>query len=130
MSQSTQYFAPICIYLIRKGKNASRDDVIKINQNLDNPKLLNVKYLDKDSDKNYSFTDTWDNVAQYLENIFLALPLDEDPFESVQFTLPAYPSLMISVKNLNLDDAFMDTMWDMLKSVVDGWPVSVREEDA
>jgi hypothetical protein len=125
--ESTEtYFAPMLVYLTRSKKNADKDDVIKIRPSSTNERLLNVYYLDKDSKKNYTFDDSWDNIVTYLKRILTVLPVDSDPFTSVQFTLPAYPSIMIHVEDLEYEEAFIDTVFTMMKSVVDGWPVSQR----
>lgn len=120
------YFAPILVYLTRSKKNADKDDLIKITPSSDNERLLTVFYKDKDSNKNYSFDDTWDNVLVYLKRILMVLPFDSDPFYSVQFTLPAYPSVMIRVEDILDDDVFIETVFEMMKSVVNGWPTSTR----
>jgi hypothetical protein len=88
--------------------------------------VLNVYYLDKDSKKNYTFDDSWDNVVAYLKRILAVLPVDSDPFYSVQFTLPAYPSLMVKVEDLPYEEEFLRTTFRMMKSVVNGWPISTR----
>lgn len=126
MDSTQTYFAPIVVHLTRSKQDASQDDVIKIRPSKQNDRLLNVYYNDRESEKNYSFDDTWDNVVTYLERIFAILPYDSDPFYSVQFTLPAYPSVMIRVHDLPDDTEFVDTVFLMMKSVVDGWPVSTR----
>jgi hypothetical protein len=125
--ESTEtYFAPILVYLTRSKKDADKDDLIKIRPSTENERLLNVYYKDKDSNKNYSFDDTWDNVVVYLKRILMVLPFDSDPFNSVQFTLPAYPSVMIRVDDILDSELFIQTVFDMMKSVVNGWPVSQR----
>jgi hypothetical protein len=124
---SDSYFAPILIYLTRPDKTSKSDDIIKIRPSEDNERLLNVLYLDKDSKKNYTFDDSWDNVVLYLQRILTVLPYDSDPFKSVQFTLPAYPSVMIKVEDLEYEEKYLATVFDMMKSVVNGWPVSNRD---
>jgi hypothetical protein len=126
-SDSDSYFAPILVYLTRPDKTSKSDDVIKIRPSENNERLLNVLYLDKDSKKNYTFDDTWDNVVVYLQRILTVLPYDSDPFNAVQFTLPAYPSVMIKVADLEYEEEFLTTVFDMMKSVVNGWPVSNRD---
>lgn len=126
VDSTEMYFAPILVYLTRSKKDSSKDDLIKVSPSTKNERLLTVYYKDKDSDKNYSFDDTWDNVLVYLKRILMVLPFDSDPFYSVQFTLPAYPSVMIHVDDILDDDVLIDTVFEMMKSVVDGWPVSQR----
>jgi len=122
------YFAPIVVYLTRSKTNEDVDDIIKISPSSKNERLLNVYYKDKESKKNYSFEDTWDNVVVYLKRILMVLPFDSDPFHAVQFTLPAYPSVMIQVDDILDDDVFIETVFEMMKSIADGWPVSVRKD--
>jgi len=121
------YFAPIVVYLTRCKEGADSDDVIKIQPSQDKQGLLNVYYKDKESKKNYTFDDTWEKVAVYLRRIFTVLPYDSDPFESVQFTLPAYPSVMLKVEDIPYEEEFLQTMFRMMRSVVNGWPVSTRK---
>jgi hypothetical protein len=121
------YFAPILIYLTRPDKTSKSDDVIKIRPSEENEHLLNVLYLDKDSKKNYTFDDSWENIVVYLQRILKVLPYDSDPFRSVQFTLPAYPSVMIKVDDLEYEKEFIATLFDMMKSIVYDWPVSTRD---
>lgn len=129
VDSTDSYFAPIVVYLTRTKRDATTDDIIKIRPSEKDVRLLNVYYNDKDSKKNYSFEDTWEHVATYLKRILTVLPLDSDPFYSVQFTLPAYPSIMIHVEDLEYEQEYIDTVFAMMKSVVNGWPVSQRLKD-
>jgi hypothetical protein len=122
---STQpFFSPIVIHLIRP--KSDKDDVIKIRPSETKEALLNVHYNDRYSKKDYRFDDSWENVAVYLKRILTVLPTDSDPFESVQFSLPAYPSLMVKVDDIPYEEDFVKTVFRMMKSVVNGWPSSPR----
>ena len=110
-------FSPIIIYLTRKTK---KDDVIKISP-LEESRAYRVEYADRDSKSAYVFQDTWQNVETYLCQIFAVLPRDRDPFQGVQFSLPAYPTILLNTDE-TLDEEVMDPIWSMMESVVNGWP--------
>lgn len=126
-SSDSEYFAPIHIYINRDSTNEEDNyDAIYIRPDADTTNKLVVRYLDKESDKNYTFTDTWENVQEYLDQIFTVLPLDSRPFYSVQFVLPAYPSIEVRVDDMPTSIVLMDTIMSMIQSVVEGWPVSKK----
>lgn len=126
MSSDSEFFAPIHIFINRNNKNENNYDAIYIRPDLDTSDKLIVRYLDKDSNKNYKFKDTWENVQEYLNQIFTALPLDSKPFYSVQFVIPAYPSIEVRVEDMPTSIVLMDTIMDMMECVVNGWPVSMK----
>lgn len=114
--------SPITVILLRRTK---KDDVIHIRPHAEKENLLQVSYTDQSSGHSFYFEDTWDNVADYLAQIFAVLPLDKDPYRGVQFNLPAYPTVLISPRNTT-DIDVMNPIWSMIQSVVSGWPVTVR----
>lgn len=125
MSSDSEFFAPIHIFINRNNENEDNFDAIYIRPDPDSDNLV-VRYLDKESDKNYKFSDTWENVQEYLDQIFTVLPLDSKPFYSVQFVIPAYPSIEVRVDDMPTSIVLMDTIMNMMDSVVKGWPVSSR----
>lgn len=122
MDQST--ISSIMICLLRNGADSTKDDVIFIRP-LDT-NCFRVRYQDKSSKKLYEFTDTWEEVSAYLAQIFAVLPYDDDPYKSVQFTLPAYPTILVNIQKLH-NDEFMSKMWCMIESVAKGWPLTLKD---
>jgi hypothetical protein len=110
----------ITLHIIRSLNNAS-DDVITINKD---GYLFSVSYMDRDSKFRYSFDASREQVIEYLYSIFEMLRIDEEPFHSIQVTLPAYP--VINVKIASLNDKTIQTFMRPLKRSLLRWLTSVR----
>ncbi len=59
----------------------------------------------------------------YIYRIFNLLTLDEDPFESVQLFLPAYPTVLLKVETLR---AHIPQLMEALASTCVQWPAIGR----
>jgi hypothetical protein len=115
--------SPITIFLTRKNK---KDDVISIRPSEECRDCYEVKYRDDDSSSAYRFQDEWQNVEAYLSQIFAVLPFDQDPFQNVQFSLPAYPSILLKPSD-TLNPEVMEPLWAMMGEVVRGWPATTKK---
>jgi hypothetical protein len=62
-------------------------------------------------------------VVRFLSMTLRLLTVDEEPFHSVQFTLPAMPSVMVSPKNLSSQTR--DLIYDSVEATMNNWPVRV-----
>lgn len=116
-----------CTIQIVLWRNNKKDDTIHIARHEVEKSLYSVKYRDKDSGYTYYFEDTWEEVEAYLSQIFAVLPLDQDPFTGVQFSLPAYPSIVVKASQTT-DENVMAPIWSMIESVVRGWPALIKRE--
>lgn len=119
--------SPITVILMRKNK---KDDVIRITPQDDCEaescnRCYTVTYTDKHSRCKYSFNDSWENVVAYLKQVFELLVVDESPYDGLQFNLPAYPSVVISVQKAT-DYQTMMPIWSMIQSVALGWPATLE----
>ena len=56
----------------------------------------------------------------YICRIFWLLALDDDPFKSVQFFIPGYPTILIDVTKLQ---AIIPQILEMLSSTYTSWPL-------
>ena len=114
--------------LITRNENSKSDDHIRIVPVIGNPKQFQVTYADHgDSDcdcstSKYSFTATAQGVREYLETTLNLLLKDDEPFQRLQFNLPAYPRIMVDLKKIQ-DAEFMETIWHAIASVCDDWPL-------
>lgn len=117
--------SPIEIRLTRAGMKGKMDDLIKIKPTDETLQMFSILHHDKHSDKKYQFYESWDGVGAYLAQLFTVLPFDADPFERVQFSLPAYPSLMFKIQDLQ-EPYLMNRVWDMLDTTARGWPQTVQ----
>lgn len=107
----------IVIHIIRKLVTSTTDDVIEIYKSGDN--LFAVSYIDRDSRLRYSFDAYSDQILRYLYSVFGMLRIDEEPFESVQITLPAHPP--INVKIASLSETRIETFMRPLKWCLRNW---------
>ena len=114
--------------LITRNEDSKSDDHIRIVPVIGNPKQFQVTYADHgDSDCNcstskYSFTASAQGVREYLETTLNLLLKDDEPFQRLQFNLPAYPRIMVDLKKIQ-DEEFMETIWHAIASVCDDWPL-------
>jgi hypothetical protein len=88
----------ITFHIIRSIRS-SNDDIIYI-KTLDDT-FFTVQYVDRDASLRYWFEATRDEVIEYMYSIFDMLRIDEEPFECVQMTLPAFPVIMLKIGSLN-----------------------------
>ena len=112
--------------LITRNENSKSDDHIRIVPVVGNPKQFQVTYADHgDCDYNimkYSFTASAQGVREYLETTLNLLQKDDEPFQRLQFNLPAYPRIMVDLKKIQ-DAEFMESIWHAIASVCDDWPL-------
>jgi hypothetical protein len=117
--------SPIEIRFLRKGLKASSDDVIRIRPCEDDSHKFHIVYQDRFSDKKWEFFENWKGVCAYLTQIFTVLPYDTDPYFGVQFSLPAYPMVMLNVEDLE-EPVLMNRIWDQLETTGRGWPQKIE----
>jgi hypothetical protein len=117
---------PIMIRVIRSLEANDRDDVIKItpkkatDENGD--KLFTITYNDQDSSFSTKVKKMDEGaVLQYLSNFLRLLTIDEEPFESVQFTFPTLPTVLVTPKNLTSQTR--ELVYDTVETMVANWPV-------
>lgn len=121
----TSTISPIEIRFLRKGLKASSDDVIRIRPCEDDSQKFHIVYQDRFSAKKWEFFENWKGVCAYLTQIFTVLPYDTDPYFGVQFSLPAYPMVMLDVEDLE-EPHLMNRIWDQLETTGRGWPQKVE----
>lgn len=65
-------------------------------------------------------TVNYTQVIAYIYRTITLLTLDEDPFQSVQFFVPGYPTLMIGVDKLKEQTGYI---LEMISSTLLNWPL-------
>ena len=116
----------IQIRFIRRGHNdPSRDDILKITKLGENS--LRLVYMEKNQYD--EFTDilqvNYTQFMAYMYRTITLLTLDEDPFQSVQFFVPCYPTLLLSVTTLKEHTGYI---LEMMTTTLWNWPTIGREE--
>jgi len=115
----------IQIRFIRKGAvaNSGSDDILKVNKIGENS--LRLAYSERN--KYDTFTDfltvSYAQFIAYIYRTITLLTLDEDPFQSVQFFVPGYPTLLLGVDSLKENTGYI---LDMLTNTLSNWPTASR----
>lgn len=98
----------------------SDDDVVTITPA--SADSYNIIYRDKQADiKSQTLAVPRSAVVSFLSMSLRMLTVDEEPFESVQFTLPSMPTIMVSPKNLTSQTR--DLIYDGVEATMNYWPV-------
>lgn len=101
------------------------DDVLRINPSEWNCGMFKCSFTLGKTTKQYSheFEADADNLYEYLRLTLALLRRDDDPFENIQFDLPAYPQFLFTIKTFGPKKQTL--ILDAISSVVKDWPVSV-----
>jgi len=123
---SSKRVPPIMIRVIRSLEANDRDDVIKITPKKatdeNGEKLFTITYNDQDSSFSTKVKKMDEAaVLQYLSNFLRLLTVDEEPFESVQFTFPTLPTVLVTPKNLTSQTR--ELVYETVETMVANWPV-------
>ncbi len=70
--------------------------------------------------KSHEFFDLVDNVEEYLALTFKLLRRDDDPYDSIQADIPAYPSFIFSISNFK--PSCQRLVLKAISSVMNDWP--------
>jgi len=122
---SAKRVPPIMIRVIRSMEATDSDDVIKITPKAatgeNGEKLFTITYNDQQSSVNTKMKKMdEDAVLQYLSNFLRLLSVDEEPFESVQFTFPTLPTVLVTPKNLTSQTR--ELVYEAVETMVANWP--------
>jgi hypothetical protein len=107
----------------RADPDSRHDDLMRILKVGENS--VRVVYSERSADGVISDTIvlTYFQLIVYLQRIFWMLSIDEDPFQSVQFFLPGYPTILLQVSTLQQN---VQRILEMVISSCVMWPTSTR----
>ena len=111
----------IQIRFIRRGSNSpSTDDILKITKMSEN--TVRILYTEKnDYDAFIDFmTVNYTQLIAYIYRVIQLLTLDDDPFQSVQFFVPGYPTFLVGVDKLKDQTGYI---LEMISSTLLNWPL-------
>lgn len=103
--------------------NPATDDTLRIAKLGENS--VRCIYMEKSGDATNIDTVlmNYQQLLAYLYRIFYMLGLDEDPFASVQFFIPGYPTILVEVATLH---ANVHTLMELVMSTCWLWPAVGR----
>lgn len=109
----------IHIRIVRNRRAENEDDTITIFP--DNQSGFLVTYKDGLTTKTKNqFNCTPSDAVEYVYSVLDLIQIDEDPFEIIQFDLPGYPSVMLTIKNLKT--ATIRRLMYVVRNVIYNWP--------
>ena len=110
---------PLEIRLLRKVGN---DDIITISPVVDSYKIT---FNDGLSKSTHFFYANGQEVIRYVEDLFYLLVDDIDPFTSIQFLFPCFPSVMYKIPDFDMSH-IRRTIRDRLVATLHNWPERFR----
>ena len=111
----------IQIRFIRRGANSpSSDDILKITKMGEN--TVRIFYTEKNEyDAFVDFmTINYTQLIAYIYRVIQLLTLDDDPFQSVQFFVPGYPTFLIGADKVKNHTGYI---LEMISSTLMNWPL-------
>ena len=90
------------IQLIRNSNNKKKDDTITIRPTSTEDGVY-LRYQDSVNESKHELRLTNDELCHYFVSLFHVMSYDTDPFEFVQINCPAFPCILLSVKNLGYE---------------------------
>jgi hypothetical protein len=113
----------ISIRLVRDDDDDRQDDIIRIQNTA--PNTSSLTYTDQPSDHITSRNGmTGDAVIRHLSLTFRLLLIDECPYQSIQFTCPTLPPIILSPENLSAENRTL--MYDTVEELMRNWPELIR----
>jgi hypothetical protein len=110
----------IQVRFIRFHTDSTRDDILRITRLADNSNRVVYTEKSDNSDVVDILTCTHQQLLSYLYRVFWLTTLDEDPFKSVQFFIPGFPTFLVSVAALKQNTP---SILDLVISTCWNWPV-------
>ena len=105
--------------------DADTDDVLKIVHQQNN--MLRFIYTERSGDEADHDTSTFTHhdAISHMYRMFWITSLDEDPFRSIQFFLPSFPSFLVSVAVVKQN---MNQILDLFLAIFRSWPAVSNQE--
>jgi hypothetical protein len=102
MTVFSKIHSSINIILIRNMNNKKKDDSIRILPT-STEGVVNLRYQDSVNESNHELRLTNDELCHYFVSLFHVMSYDTDPFDSIQVNCPAFPCILLSVKDLGYE---------------------------
>jgi hypothetical protein len=110
---------PIIHFRFFRNDDKKTDDYVNITQKSGD--LYNITHVDQDSNVKTRTMDVDRNgVLNFISITLRFMTIDEEPFKSIQLTLPSIPTILISPHNLTSQTR--ELIYDSLDMTMDNWP--------
>ena len=108
----------ITLRFIRDMNNSKRDDILTILPTEDF-NIMEMKFEDNDGNFISKTRITETDLHNYFTAVLPLLKNDADPYKSVQFFFPQFPSVLINTSDLN--DYLNSNIMKMVETTYNGW---------
>lgn len=105
---------------ILRNKVPSQDNTVTIQYLTENSFI--VTFRDPDVRLSHLMTYTAVGLHTYIRSLLTLLRRDTDPFESIQFIFPGFPSVLYTMERLK-SESLCDSLMDLVHLTVHSWPV-------
>lgn len=85
----------------RRNKGSDEDDDVRITAVEGCPEMYTIVYMSPEYRNSRCFTASYSSTLQYIEDIFVSLEYDTDPFDMVQLMTAIHPSVMYHVVDMS-----------------------------
>lgn len=110
----------ISIFLIHSVAGR-RDDVIKIRPLMD---VFRVTYRSQHQNVNHFVYCNYTQTCLYIDDLIDMMSLDVEPYESIQFNFPCFPSVLYKIDDV-YDLILRRSITDRLRSTLLNWPEAI-----
>lgn len=118
-------FSPLEIRFIRDSNTSLQDDVLSIIPNENSSRTYILTYTDHDSRVRNQLEATMDEITDFVYDAFELLAVDEEPFEYVQLTAPAFPTVLVSSRRLENSEFVRDSLVRVIRNTLRNYPDKV-----
>ena len=127
MSAFSKTHSAISLNLIRNVSSKKSDDTITIRPTFTEG-VVHLLYKDSVNDSKHEVRLTNDELCHYFVSLFHVMSYDTDPFESVQVNCPAFPCVLLSVKDLG-DESLRMRLQSMIQLTLKTSFVKMDDDD-
>lgn len=112
-------YREIKVHFLREGQPSTSDDLLVVRKIGEN--TVRVQYTENFGNSKVSeyIILNYNQYLHYMYRLLNLLTLDDDPFQSVQFMIPSYPSILFNVSHIQ---AKMNTIFEWLGNTCTNWP--------
>jgi hypothetical protein len=112
-------YRDVRVHFLREGKPSTSDDLLLVRKIGEN--TVRVQYTENFGNSKVSeyIILNYNQYLHYMYRLLNLLTLDDDPFQSVQFMIPSYPSILFNVSHIQ---AKMNTILEWLGNTCTNWP--------
>ena len=119
-------YTSIVLRFIRNQNDAGHtDDVLTITPSYSD-RMYDLTFEDRVNGIVNKFSSIESEILDYVDNLFVLLGADDDPYNAVQVDSPSFPSVIITMRKLERDD-IRDSVMDILRSTLRNYPSKVSK---